>query len=342
MNDEEKWLSSLGQSTAYYPSNIPHFDTINRIVRAWFGQTSSFVSLMREQLKALNGSLDVGLLDSPLIEGYCRAGHDEATGERSSLAQISLGIFPKVLGLANRAHVARLFGSHQQFVKEDFGSWSIKDVCVGVLTLGGPGHVDRDTYNSVYDCATLALLHEIAHCQEPFADPSSQLESRAIEACADEGSGYLFVRMMQSRVLPGSRLDESDAVHRLADASFFLSALVHWASQGGGQQDMYHHPWTRMRCFMRGACFALYGADRARWKKAFEVAWHRQTEYSIAIAAFTTGELWFWNAADVLSADWRRFLDETYPFVNERRNQLPDGFLLTPLTRGMKWIEHLG
>lgn len=342
MSDKEKWVYSLQKSTAYYPSNLPHSDTIIQIIHAWFALAADYVSLMREQLQPLSGSLDVGLLDSPHIEGYSQPGHDAATGERSSLAQVSLGIFPKVLGLANRAHVARFFGSHQPFVKDSFESWSIKDVFVGVLTLGGTGHVDRDTYNSVHDCATLALLHEVAHCQEPFADPASALESRAIEACADEGSGYLFVRMMQSKSRPRFQLDEIDVAHRVADASFFLSVLVHWASRGELGQDAYHHPWTRMRCFMRGACFALYGADLPRWRNAFGLAWHRQMEYSLAIAAYTSGELWYWRAQEALNADWRRFLHETHPAMCRLRDQLPEGFLLTSLTRGMKWIGHVG
>jgi hypothetical protein len=337
--DQEKWLNSLANSVSYYPFNGPHVDIVNDLIRSWFVETEPNVISMRNRLAKMGGTLDVGVLDSDRIEGNSVPGYDPDTGESSSLAQISLGIFPKVLGLSNRAHVARYFGHHEPWVADAFDEWSINDKSVGVLNWGG-GHVERDTRNSVHDCATLALFHEVAHCQEPFPEPITPEQSRATEACADEGAGFLFVQNLTAKTSVLRKLDETEILSRIADASFFLSVLVHWASTNSDKKHFYHHPWTRMRCFTRGACLALYGAEVSKWRHAFDLAWDRQSEYSLAIAVFTPGELWYWHAHEEILADWRSFLTETHPLMNEMRDQLRDGLLLTPLTRGMKWIEH--
>jgi len=338
--DYSKWRGALDQSINYYPQHEPHFELVRELICNWLKETQSHVTTLRKSLTNLNAILDVGICDSPLIGGYSEPGYDPETGQRSSLVQINLGVFPKILGLANRAHGARFFGAHEHWIKESFEQWSVNETSIGTLWLGG-GHVDQATYTSVYDSATLSLLHELAHCQEPFEPPSSPSESRAVEACADEGSGYLFARRILSQQVLWRKPNEAEVLDRVSDASFFLAALVYWASMNSGKKDDYHHPWTRMRCFLRGACFALYGADRDKWQRAFHQAWNRQYDYGLAFAVFSPEHLWFWQDQEEVNRDWNRFMMETHDRMIALRDQLPPTFLLTPITQGMKWIQHL-
>jgi hypothetical protein len=197
-SDYSKWLRNLDQSIYYYPYDAPHYDLVRKLICDWLSETQSHVTALRKLLIKLNETIDVGICDSPLIGGYSEPGYDAETEQRSSLVQVNLGIFPKVLGLANRAHTARFFGAHQPMVRDTFENWSVNETSVRIFCLGA-GHVDKDTYNSVNDCATLSFLHELAHCQEPFPAPTTPEQSRAIEACADEGSGYLFARRIASQ-----------------------------------------------------------------------------------------------------------------------------------------------
>jgi hypothetical protein len=338
--DYSKWRRNLDQSVNYYPYDAPHYELVRELIYNWFDETQSHVTALRKLLAQLNGTLDVGICDSPFIGGYSEPGYDLETGQRSSLVQINLGLFPKTLGLANRAHGARFFGPHEYWVKESFEQWSVNETSIGTLWIGG-GHLDQDTYTSVYDCATLSLLHELAHCQEPFEPPTTPAQSRAVEACADEGSGYLFARRILSQQVLWRKPNEAEVLSRVSDASFFLAALVYWASMNSAQKDNYHHPWTRMHCFLRGACFALYGADRDKWEGALDQAWHRQCDYGLAFSVFSPEHLWFWQDKEKVGADWQRFLTETHDRMIALRDQLPPTFLLTPLTQGMKWIQHL-
>lgn len=132
-------------------------------------------------------------------------------------------------------------------------------------------------------------------------------------------------------------MNEVIILDRLADASFFLSAMIFWASGDEGHGKNYHHPLTRMRCFFRGACFALYGLDMPRWRAAYKRTWHRQYEYCLALALFTPDELWFWQDSDAVEADWRKFLTHTFPRMSAMRKGLSKPSLLSPIVQGMHY-----
>jgi hypothetical protein len=334
-----RWEAELASACAFYSPTLPHFDTVKTIIDSWLDQKEALLQFINGEMHARGETLEIGFSDSEEINGIA------VSDPVFPYVRLSLGIFPKALALTNRAHVARILGAHDPAAADVFGAgppssapgmerWSMGNPSIGMLVTG-LGSAYPDTLNSVKDCASLALLHEVAHTQEPFPNPVDETEFRAMEACADEGSGYLFVRALQNQQNRKGCIDETIILDRLADASFFLSAMIYWASRDAGHVSNYHHPWTRMRCFFRGACFALFGADIPRWKSAYRRVYDRQCEYCIALAVFTPDELWFWREHEALNADWHRFLTSTLPKMTTMRGGISRASLLTPVTQGM-------
>jgi hypothetical protein len=332
----QRWRDSLANATRFYPSTDFHFDRVLKLVDDWFLKTQKHLELFRRGMDVTRDTVEIGVLDARDIEANANPHLDTERNGVSSFVQVSLGIAPKALGLANRAHVARLFGAHDPMVADVFENWSIHDNTAGMLMLGA-GHVDQATFNSVHDVMSLTLFHEIAHGLELFPQPTreQQQELKAFEACADEGSGFLFVCALLHEQRAQGKKDIDAIIDRLADASFFLSALLYWMSPASKD---YHHPWTRMRCFMRGACLALHPKDRSRWNEVAERAWNRNVEYGMAFSLFTDEQLWFWKDEAVVAADWDNFTNVSMPLMKKMRASLTRDSILTPVTEWMNEV----
>ncbi len=325
-DDDSHLLETIASGSRYYPRDDPHRPLIESLAKKWVSRVRPVISRVNESDEESGTVIGWALEDLPTIDARMLSFPGESG--LSLLIRMPLGFIPKCLALSNRAHVARVFEACNPIVADVFGDWDINNPNVGLLSLGPQGGLSEYSFHSALDVMTLALFHEMAHGLEYFETIKNSDEFRAMEACADEGAGYLFAKSIRDFAEHGE-VDDHKALNRLIDAAFFLSTLIHWASPNSGN---YHHPIVRMDCFLRGASLALNGIDNKALRNIHVQAYDRCLEYYLSLSVFAPDELVYWEDQNLTDHERMLFQRETRPLMYAMRTNLVRRSMLRPMS----------